>query len=70
MSNPLFNSLGGNMPMNPMLKQIMDFRKGLTGNPQEIIQQMLNSGRISQAQVNQNVQRANELYKQFGNFLK
>ena len=69
MSNPLFNQLGGNVPNNPMLQQFLDFKKNFTGNPQQIVQNMINSGRISQAQINQYAQQANELYRQFKNFM-
>lgn len=68
MSNPLFNQLGG-LPNNPMLRQFMDFKKNFTGDPQQIVQNMVNSGRISQDQVNMYAQQANELYKQFKNFM-
>lgn len=69
MSNPLFNQLGGNVPNNPMLQQFLDFKKNFTGNPQQIVQNMINSGRISQTQINQYAQQANELYRQFKNFM-
>jgi hypothetical protein len=62
--NPLFNQLGGNAPMNPMLQQLMQFRKSFNGNPQQMVQSLMNSGRISQDQVNQYAQQANELYRQ------
>lgn len=64
MSNTLFNQLGGNAPMNPMLQQLMQFRKSFNGNPQQMVQSLMNSGRISQDQVNQYAQQANEIYKQ------
>jgi len=63
--NPLYNQLQGNMPMNPMINQFMEFRKNFTGDPQQMVQQMLNSGRLSQAQFNQYAQQANALYQQF-----
>lgn len=64
MANPLYNELmpGG---QNPMLKQLMDFKKMLNGNPQEIVQNMVNSGRISQSQLNSYAQQANQIYRQF-----
>ena len=62
--NPLFNQLGGNAPINPMLQQLMQFRKSFNGNPQQMVQNLMNSGRISQDQVNQYAQQANELYRQ------
>ena len=65
MANSIYNQLGG-MPNNPMLQRLMDFKKTIGGNPQQIVQNMLNSGRISQAQMNQYIQQANEIYKAFG----
>lgn len=63
--NPLYQQLGNNAPINPMLRKLMEFKKSINGNPQQIVQNMINSGRISQEQVNQYAQQANELYKQF-----
>ena len=64
MSNPLFQQLQGGTPANPMLQQFMQFKKTFSGNPQQRVQQMLNSGKLSQAQFNQYAQQANEIYKQ------
>lgn len=64
--NPLFNLLQGNMqgtPTNGLLGQIEAFRKNFHVDPKQQIQQMLNSGRISQAQYNQAVQTANALMR-------
>lgn len=69
MPNPLFQQLQKSQPMNPMIKQLMDFKKTLSGDPRQIIQTMLNSGKISQAQINQLAQQADELYKQMKGFL-
>ena len=66
--NPLYNQLNP-MPQNNMMKQLMDFRKTFKGNPQQMVQSMLNSGRISQEQVNQYAQQANEIYKQMKGFM-
>ena len=51
------------MPNN-FLTQFMQFKQNFKGNPQQQIQQMLNSGRISQQQYNNAVQMANQ-FKQF-----
>ena len=69
MPNPLFNQLQGNSPMNPMLQQFMQFKRNFNGNPQQAVQELINSGRISQSQVNQYAQQANDLYRQFKNFM-
>lgn len=65
MPNPLFQQLQNSMPVNPMIKQLMDFKKTFSGNPQQMVQQMLNSGKVTQAQVNQYAKQADEIYKQF-----
>lgn len=65
--NPLYKQLNAGSSGNNLISQFMEFRKTFTGNPQQIVQNMLNSGRISQAQVNRYAQQANELYKQIYN---
>lgn len=69
MPNPLFNQLNGQPQMNPMMRQILDFKKTFSGNPQQMVQQMLNSGKISQTQMNQLAQQADQIYKQMKGFL-
>lgn len=62
MSNPLYNQLG----QQDMMQRFNQFRQSFSGNPQQQIQQMLNSGKISQAQYNQAVQKANMIRHMFG----
>lgn len=64
MNSSLFNALNGSQkgPMN-IIQQFMQFKKNFKGNPQQQIQQMLNSGKVSQAQYNAAVQRAQMLQK-------
>ena len=70
MSNPLFNVLGGGMPQGKgpmqMVQQFMQFKQNFKGDPKEEVQRMLQSGRISQQQLNQVQQMAG----QFQNLLK
>lgn len=64
MSNPLFSMLGGHTPQNgmsQMIKQFQAFKKTITGNPQDLVMQMLNSGKITQQQLNQAQAMANQL---------
>lgn len=63
--NPLFNALVGNQT-NPMLQQLLQFKNSLTGDPQQQIQQMLNSGRITQGQLNQAMQQAQGIATMLG----
>lgn len=69
MGNPLYQQLGGGMPNNPMLQRFLQFKKTFSGNPQQMVQNMLNSGKISQSQLNQYAQQTNEIYKQFKDFM-
>lgn len=66
MSNPLFGMLTGQMQMNQMLQKFNQFRQMFKGDPQQQVQQMLNSGKISQAQYNQAVQMANQVAQMMG----
>ena len=64
MSNPLFNALGGGMPQGnspmQMMQQFMQFKQNFKGDPKEEVQKMLQSGRISQQQLNQVQQMAGQ----------
>jgi hypothetical protein len=57
MSNPLFNALGGGMPQGngpmQMIQQFMQFKQNFKGDPKAEVQKMLQSGKISQQQLNQ-----------------
>ena len=54
------------MNFNPnMLMQFAQFANSFRGNPQQMIQQMLNSGQISQQQYQQAVQMANQFSQMF-----
>ena len=66
--NPLFNALGGNAvppQMQNLMAQFQQFKNTFKGDPRQQVQQMLNSGRISQTQYNQAVQMANSLAQMF-----
>ena len=45
------------------IKQFNQFRQVFNGDPRQQVQQLLNSGRVSQDQYNAAVQKANELFK-------
>ena len=69
MANQIFNALGGNMmPGNNMLAQFQQFRKQMQGkNPHEEINKLLQSGAISQQELNQAQQMARQFQSFFGN---
>ena len=64
--NPLLNQMGGGQtPQNNMgqlIRNFEQFKSQFQGNPQQMVQQLLSSGRMSQAQYNQLAQMANQLY--------
>lgn len=64
MGNPLFNLLGGknNNRSGNMLQQFQQFKKQMQGvNPQEEVQKLLQSGKISQAQLDKAQQMAQQM---------
>lgn len=70
MGNPLFNVLGGGMPQgnNPMnmMQQFQRFMGEMKGkNPQEEVNKLLQSGKISQEQLNHAQQMAHQFQKVF-----
>lgn len=45
---------------NNMLQQFQQFRNSFRGNPQQMVQQMLQSGQINEAQLQQAMQMARQ----------
>lgn len=69
MGNPFFKAMGGGQ--NPMMAQFQQFMQQMQGkNPNAIIQDMLQSGKISQAQLNQAQQQAMQMQQMFAPFFK
>lgn len=69
MNNPIMNAmLTGNMPQinNNLVQRFMQFRNTFRGNPQQQVEALLKSGRVTQEQYNNAVQMA----KQLQNMLK
>lgn len=60
--NPLYQQMGG----NNVLQRFQQFQQTFKGDPQQMVQQMLNSGRVSQSQYNQAVQMAQQFQKMMG----
>lgn len=70
MPNPLYNALGGNQQVplpgpfgniQQLAAQFQQFRNNFRGDPRQQVQELLNSGRMSQAQFNQLRQAADQL---------
>lgn len=72
MPNPLFNVLGGGkMPgamgqFQQMMQQFQQFRQNFQGDPKQEVEKLLQSGQMSQAQLNQ----LQAMAQQFQSFLK
>lgn len=64
--NPLYEQMNGQAGQNNFVQRFMQFRQNFKGNPQEQVQQLLNSGRITQEQYNAAVQKAQMLQKMLG----
>lgn len=72
MPNPIYNAMGGNMMpgqlgnMQQMMRQFQQFKQAFNGDPKQAVMQMVNSGRISQAQLNQLQQAAQQFQRMMG----
>lgn len=72
MANPLYNLLGSaiqNTPMGNMMnmmQQFKQFRNSFKGDPKQQIQQLLDSGQMSQDQFNQ----LQQIARQFRQIMK
>ena len=65
--NDLFQQFGGNVPMpggiGNLVQQFNQFRANFQGNPQQQVQQLLSSGKMSQEQFNQLAGLANQFQR-------
>ena len=61
--NPLFNQLGGGRQnsMGNMLQAFQQFKNSFSGDPKQQVQQLLNSGKMTQEQYNQLSETARQL---------
>ena len=66
MSNPLYQMMGQQMPQNSLLQRFQQFQQMFRGDPRQQVQQLLNSGKVSQSQYNQAVQMAQQLRGMLG----
>lgn len=66
MPNPLFqqlnNGMSGNNPLS-MIQKFNEFRRNFTGDPKQMVEQLLQSGRMTQQQYQQLSQIASEFQK-------
>lgn len=69
MANPLFqmfNNQPANNGMMGLIQQFMNFKQNFNGDPRQQVQQLLNSGKVSQEQYNNAVQMARQLQNIMG----
>lgn len=72
MPNPLFNVLGGGRipgamgQFQQMMQQFQQFRNNFQGDPKQEVEKLLQSGKMSQQQLNQ----LQAMAQQFQSFLK
>ena len=59
--NSLYNDFKPQNSMSNFLTQFNQFKSTFSGNPEQQVKQLLNSGRMSQEQFNQFAQTANQL---------
>ena len=52
--------------MNDFIQRLEYLKKTFNGDPNQKIQELMNSGQVTQEQYNQAVQQANQLRKIFG----
>ncbi len=70
MSSPVFGAMGGQNGGN-MMQQFQRFMQEMKGkNPQEEINKLLQSGKVSQQQLNQVQQQAQQMQGMFKGFFK
>lgn len=70
MNNPLFGGtpqMSGSMAnIQRTMQQFQQFRQSFQGDPRQQVQQMLNSGRVSQERYNQAYQMAQQFQQMMG----
>lgn len=64
--NPLFNQYNQQPNMNNFMQRFNQFKNTFSGDPRQQIQQMLNSGRVTQAQYDDAVRKAKALQNMLG----
>jgi hypothetical protein len=65
MGSSIFDQLNQSQGNNNFLTQFNQFRSTFSGNPQQQVQQLIQSGRMSQDQFNQLAEQATQLRQLF-----
>ena len=66
MSNPLFGMMQNQAPIDWMVQRFMQFQQMFRGDARTQVQQLMNSGKVTQAQYNQAVNTTNQLARMMG----
>ena len=66
MSNPLFGMFGNQTMMNPVMQRFQQFQRMFSGDPRQKVQELLNSGKVSQEQYNRAAQLAQQMQRMMG----
>lgn len=65
MANPIFEQMNTN-GANAIMQRVQQLKQQMGGDPNQHIQNLLNSGKVSQEQYNRAVQMANKMRGLFG----
>lgn len=65
MANPIFEQMNANGG-NQLLQRVQQLKQQMGGDPNQHIQNLLNSGKVTQEQYNRAVQMANRMRGLFG----
>lgn len=60
MNNPFFGAMGGSNGFMQMVQQFQQFKANFHGDPKAEVEKLLQSGKLSQAQLNQLQQMAKQ----------
>ena len=66
MSNPLFNQMQPTNPLAQWMQRFQQFRQTFQGDPRQQVQQLLNSGKVTQQQYDRAVQMAQQFQRMMG----
>ncbi len=66
MSNPLFNQMQPQNQFTQMMQRFQQFRQTFQGDPRQQVQQLLNSGKVTQQQYDRAVQMAQQFQRMMG----
>lgn len=61
--NPLYQQMNKNNGLNGFMSRLNQLKQTFKGDPNQKIQELLNTGKVSQAQYNRAVQTANQIQR-------